>query len=250
MNASGILPSLRFARHLGLMAVAAAVLCASAASGGPVTFAQFLQASPGAEPFVYTNNTTSATYNAASFPILLVLNPNFVPHGTNRFQLATFTLTSSTTSPASQSGGILSQNFPTATLDTIQITLSSPINGSTDFLTVTYSGTLLGKAGGSTAGLSASQSGGDTVDFSSGVINLAHTDDYGFSLGFSAITPGLELGPGSFLESFTGSGSGTFQLAQLVPEPGTLALLGSTLFCFVAIGLWKLKSQIVPAPNG
>jgi hypothetical protein len=118
------------------------------------------------------------------------------------------------------------------------------INGSKNFLTVTYTGHLGGNVGSSTAGLTASQTAGDTVNFSSGVINFAGTTDYGFALSFSALTPTLQLGTGNFYHSFTGSGTGTFHLTPaIVPEPGSLTIVGALLSTFVGAGFLRRRSR-------
>src|SRR5262249_47722174 len=109
-----------------LLAVALAALWAPSAPASPVTFAQFMQSTTNAEPFVYTNNSTGATFNAATFNINLVIASSFLPPGTNTLQAATLTLTSSTSTPATQMGSSLLESFPTVASDTLQITLANP----------------------------------------------------------------------------------------------------------------------------
>jgi hypothetical protein len=228
---------------VGIGAVVAAILAllclGSSAWAAPITFAQLLQHTPSQQPFVYTNNSSSATFNSATFNIDLVIGSALLailPPGTNSMQAATFTMTSSTSSPATQSGSNLAESFPTASTNTMQITLNNAINGSTNFLTVTYSGHLGGNVGASAFGLTSSQSSGDTINYSSGVApSLNNSTTRGLSLSFSSATPTLGLGAGNFYNSFIASGAGGDFSATLpsVPEPTGLILAG-TMFSAVA----------------
>jgi len=230
-----------------VVAILALVCLGPSASAAPITFAQFLQKTPSQQPFVYTNNSSSATFNAATFDIDLIIGSGLLailPPGTSSMQAATFTMTSSTTSPASQSGSTLTESFPTAT-NTIQVTLNSPINNNTNFLTVTYTGHLGGNVGASAIGLTASQNDGDTVIFSSGVIpNIGSTTQRGFSLSFSSVTPTLGFSAGNFYNSFIASGAGGDFSANLpsVPEPTALILAG-TMFSAIAAFRFHLRKS-------
>jgi hypothetical protein len=222
------------------MALAIAALCAAPARSDPITFCQFLQTATDSEPFVYTNNGSSATLSVSSFAVTMIVDSAFLPPGTNPLQAGTLRLTSSTTASAAQSGGNLVESFP-ATTNTLQILLSNPINGSTDFLTATFSGHLIGAAGGSTVGLNASRSAGDSVNYSSGILNLTGTRDDGFALSFGAVTPRLELGAGNFFGSFTASGTGSFQVEQTAPEPASAVLFGALVAVLMGAGLCNQK---------
>jgi hypothetical protein len=228
-----------------VIALLALACLGPSAWAAPVTFAQFTQQTPSAQPFAYTNNSSSATFDAATFNINLIVSSSlssFMPPG---IYAATLQLTSSTSSPATQSGSALMESFPTPTNNSITITLNNPVNGSTNFLTVSYSAHLGGNVGASAIGLTAAQSSGDTINYSSGVVPiLGSTTSRGFSLSFSSVTPTLGLGAGNFYNSFVASGTGTFQ-AQLpaVPEPGSLILAGTLLSGLAGCRLWRRKAS-------
>jgi hypothetical protein len=204
----------------------AATAAATPARAEPVTFAQFTQKDIGATPFVYTNNGTGATLKAASFPIDLTIGSAFLPPGASAFQAATLKLTSSTDQPANPSGPVLIQAFPTET-NTIQIQLDSPINGHSDFLTLTYTGRLYGVPGSGVATLTGSTGAGDQLTFTSGVIDLASATGGSFIIGLSSVFPNLSHEDGMPPSSFAASGSGSF--SAVVPEPSTSIVLGTGL---------------------
>src|SRR5262249_18050667 len=138
-------------------------------------------------------------------------------HGLRGPQLAHLFLDSHTEAHAVLGAdNILRERFSTQT-NTIRITLDTPFMGKTNFLTVTYTDLLAGAAGGFSATMTASDASipPDTVNYTSDFFNFSGSDQHSFALSFSSIQSqgggGLRLADdGNFLQSFTASGTGTF----------------------------------------
>ncbi len=196
-----------------------------------VTFGQFFERT-GGQDFVFTNNTTNATFNTVSggSPIFFIyqnINGTLNP-ALQGPQTARLTLTSGTTAPAVASGSDLTQSINNS-VNTISIIRETPApvgvgTGSrTNLLTVTFSpntGTpdVTGNSANGSTSFSAG-SGNNIVTFTSDFLNFFNTNARAFALGFSSVNPALSIGPGGFLNSFTAAGSGTFSSN---PAPTTL----------------------------
>ena len=211
-----------------------------------MTFAQFTQINVGDQNFVYSNNNTSADFSTISGgnPILLGIADSVRPTGLASSQDAHLFLSASTASAVAVSGTTLSQAFPSAT-NTIRILLDTPFQGHSNFLTVTFSGRLGGELG-THSGISQASDASDIVTYSSDVIDVSGFIEHSFALSFSSILTaggqGLQVAPNGFVESFTTSGSGTFD-AAVIPEPPSLLLAGMATIAFAGFGLWRKRLQ-------
>jgi uncharacterized protein (DUF2141 family) len=188
-----------------------------------VTFAQFSNIGGLPQVFDYTNNNgTSADFDtvAGGDAILLSVDTRFAPALTSPLAAHLFltSQTSTAASPPVAPDNTSREPFPVAT-NTIQVVLDTPVNGETNFLTVTFSGLFSGVLGAPEASLTASDAAGgtppDTVTFTSDFIDFTGTLNHGVSLSFSSVNSvdgsgGLQLGSGSFFKSFTTAGTGTF----------------------------------------
>jgi hypothetical protein len=232
-----------FAAILGLLLVSA-----TSSRADVMTFAQFTQINVGDQNFVYSNNTSSADFSTIALgnPISLGIADWVRPTGLASSQDAHLFLSASTASAVKVSGTALSQAFPSAT-NMIRILLDTPFKGHSNFLTVTFSSRADGLAGeqgthSATFRASDASSPPDTVTYTSDVIDVSPFIEHSFALSFSSISGnGLQVGPGGFYDSFTASGSGTFD-AAVIPEPPSLLLAGMATFAFAGFGLWRKRS--------
>src|SRR5690242_21115132 len=138
-------------------------------------------------------------------------------------------LSATSTAPATTLSGNVTQNFS----GTFSITSGAGGTG-TNFLSGSFSDTVFGAASGASLTLSVSQPP-DSVSFNSNVIAAGELGlTRAISLSFANVTPGVNISNGS-PGSFSSSVSGTFSAnVGRVPEPATLALLGSGLLLFVS----------------
>ncbi|HEV3137121.1 MAG TPA: PEP-CTERM sorting domain-containing protein [Pirellulales bacterium] len=223
----------------------------------PPTFAQFHQATPtnaDTNLFEYLDNGSANDAQLVSdhngtvggaipviFSFLSVTGS--LPAALSGSQNATLTLTSSTTSPVQTAFTPVigdQQIYQTGTLsDILTITRSTPFNGHSLLLRMTFTGQLLGAIGG------APQLSGDntigsplyTVTFTSDFLTFPGSSRQ-FSLTFSSWSGGLQLSTQSndsihkYFESATANGTGTFASnATVVPEPSSwiLGMIGSSV---------------------
>jgi uncharacterized protein (DUF2141 family) len=188
-----------------------------------VTFAQFIHIGGSPQVFRYSNHGgASADFSTipGGDPILLSFDSRFAP-GLTGPQSAHLFLTSNTSAASLPPlpGDDFTRDHFSAGANTIQITLDTPVDGKTNFLTVTYSDILSGRLGSHEASLRASDAASgtppDTVHFASDFINFTGTINHGLSLSFSSVdsddgSGGLQQGDGGFFKSFTAAGTGTF----------------------------------------
>lgn len=233
-----------FAVILGLLLVSA-----TSSRADVMTFAQFTQINVGDQNFVYSNNNTSADFNTITGgnPILLGIADWVRPTGLASSQDAHLFLSASTASAVAVSGTTLSQAFPIPT-NTIRILLDTPFRGHSNFLTVTFTGHLSGEQNTHSGNFQASDASvpPDIVTYSSDVIDVSGFIEHSFALSFSSILTaggqGLQVASNGFYESFTTSGSGTFD-AAVIPEPPSLLLAGMATLAFAGFGLWRKRLQ-------
>jgi PEP-CTERM motif len=164
----------------------------------------------GGDPITAQNNNSGVTtLDGAAIPISIT---QIITGGTPN---ALFTLSATSTDAATTSGGLVQQAFS----GSFEIT-----SGATNYLSGTFSDAVFGA--GSSLTLSASNTGGETVTFTSNVIPAAELAGLeGVSLSFSDVTPPVTIHDGS-LSSFNSAVSGTFSATPSVPEPASMALFG------------------------
>jgi Carboxypeptidase regulatory-like domain len=186
------------------------------------TFAQFFEQT-GSQDFVFTNNTSSGTFNTVTGGSSIFFLYQNIP-GLNAAlvgpQSARMTVTSTTTAPSTLNTGTRSQPMNQTIVITIIRDTPAPVgNGCRcNLLTVTISPNnntpvLSGSDNGSSATLSATTSPTSmdhNVTFTSSFISFSATTARNLGLSFSSVTPNFSNGAGNFLNSFTAAGSGTF----------------------------------------
>jgi hypothetical protein len=204
--------------HLAFLAVIVLALGLTA-KAQTVTFAQFTN--DGVQEFVFTNNTSSATFGTVSGGAAISFRYQGIsglPPSLTGFQAAHLTLTSTTTLPATSAGGNVTQSLnQTVTIAIIRDTAAPILTGTgsrrnllTAVITTNSSPPdIVGGTGGQSATFSASTTPQNVV-FSSDFINFTSTTQRNLGFSFSAVTPGLNLGAGSFLQSFAADATGTF----------------------------------------
>jgi hypothetical protein len=140
---------------------------------------------------------------------------------------ATFTLTATNSTPATMTGGEITQHYN----GTFSIT-----SGSTNFLSGTFSDAVFGSGGALTVSAS-NPSPTQSVSFTSNVIapDLITAFDRAASLSFTDVSPTARIVAGS-LGSFTSDVSGDF--SSTVPEPSTWAMM---LLGFAGLGYAALR---------
>lgn len=187
------------------------------------TFAQFFEQN-GTQDFVFTNNTTSATFNTVSggSPIFFIFqNIAGLNAALTGPQSARLTITTTTTTPASLvAGSDLRQPLNQVITITILRDTAAPVGNGTrrNLITAvitpnTNTPAISGPEGGSSAALPASfspTSPDNNVTFSSDFVNFSNTTARNLGLTFTSVTPQFALGAGSFMQSFTAAGSGSF----------------------------------------
>jgi len=222
----------------GRLALAGTLALAVTASGparADFVFADFDQAasSPNTDPFVFTNNTTGATFTAST-PIT---NFKFdaIPGAPSGLQSGTLTLNASTNIPA--------QNLAGTLLQPISGTMSILSTGGQNLLTVTFNGLILAAPGSVNGSLQASTASiPGSVSFSSDFLNFAGTGEQAVNLTFPNMNPAASLGAGNFLTSFVTDALGTFTTTTAptaVPEPSSVVLLGGGLL----VGLFVARKR-------
>lgn len=205
------------------------LMCAATlANAQGITFAQFTQRPVNQQTlrdFVLDNNGTSATFRTVSggTPIRFEYqNVNGLPAELAGQQNATISVSCTTTAPASQTFGTMRLQQPFNQTCTIQISRDAPTSAGigsgsrTNLLTavVTTAATspvLAGEEGSNSAGFTASTPDQNiiyTSDFIS--FNNDPNGSRNLALALSAISPGLSIGPGGFLNSFIANAAGTF----------------------------------------
>lgn len=193
-------------------------------SAQTTTFAQFSEAN-GTQDFVFTNNTTSGTFNtvvngsAVDFKYFNTIAN--LPASIQGFQSAHLFVSTTTTLPGAANGALVSQPFQTVTIQIIRDTPAPVGVGSgsrTNLLTMTFSPnnsnpSISGTAGGNSATLSVTTSvlsPDHNLTFTSDFISFTTTVARNLALSFSSVNPSLGLGAGNFLGSFAAAASGTF----------------------------------------
>jgi hypothetical protein len=99
---------------------------------------------------------------------------------------------------------------------------------------MTFTGDILGRAGGPNAQLAGADTNGQTVTFTSDYLNFTPPGN-SYALSLAAMNPALSIGPGGFLSSFVADITGQFtgNATPSVPEPATLGLLALAPFALL-----------------
>ena len=179
-------------------------------------------------------NTVTATANALAGTTTVTANTAVtitqIAGGVPVINPATFTLSATSIAPAIQIGSNVNQRYGGS---------FSVTAGATNYLSGTFSDSIFGAGGSLTLSVSDAVPG-ESVSFTSNVIpaNLLG-DPQAISFSFANVLPSASVvgtGCATFpstsprtIASFTSSVSGTASATTAVPEPASLALLGSAL---------------------
>lgn len=187
-----------------------------------VTFAQFFERN-GSQDFVFTNNTTSATFQTVpnGSPVLFIYqNIVGLPPVLQGPQEAHLFITSSTTTPAFQAPGDPPRDIQrfsgTVTIQIIRDSVAGVGTGSQrNLLTavITPDGTTQSSLAGDDLSDAVAYTASDarqTVSYSSDFLGFLPSNIDNLGLSFSSVNPLLSIGAGGFLTSFTAAGAGTF----------------------------------------
>jgi PEP-CTERM motif len=212
--------------------VVALLLALAPRSAEAATFLQFQQVLFNS-PFVVNETAGVTTITATNVPVTVNFDESFclvVGCGgvTDGVFLLNFSTTS--TSPATLTAGVIEQNFGGAGSF---ISFTQP---GVNLLTVTFSDEVTGSAGGTNPTLNAAQPP-DVFSGSSSVLDpLKLGIPRGFSLSFSNWMLPLAINNNSIADA-TADATGTFNATPqvgVVPEPASLLLLGSGLAAVAA----------------
>jgi hypothetical protein len=193
-------------------------------NGQGVTFAQFIERN-GTNDFVFTNNATSASFQTVQngSPVLFTYqNINFLPPELQGVQLAHVFVTATTTVPAFQTVSTPPRDVQpfnqTFTIQILRDTPASPGSGSGTLRNLLTA--VITPNGSSTAALSGDDTSNaaaftastpdQTIVFTSDFLGFQGTTSRNLGISFSSINPLYSIGPGGFLNSFSGAGTGTF----------------------------------------
>jgi MYXO-CTERM domain-containing protein len=175
-------------------------------------------------PFSFTNNGGTSASISASAPVTF----NFTA-GTGLSTAdhnATLTISTSggpsTVTPATTlSNGLVDQ--PIGNITTLSLI---EVGTGKNLLTVNFVGELVGRPGIPSAQISGTDSPGGVASFTSDFLNFTEPGN-SYALSLASINPGLSVGAGGFLSSFTADVGGQFTgNAVAVPEPASFFLLG------------------------
>ena len=189
------------------------------ALGQTTTFAQFIETN-GGQDFVFTNNAgndaTLSAIGGGSAVSFRYQNISGLDSSLQGFQDAHLFASTTTSQISSVNGSTLTQPLNQVTVISIIRDVAAPVgtNTRTNLLTVTISSSLntpalTGTNNGNSASFSATTPDHNVV-FTSDFLNFRTTTARNAALSFSSVLPNFAQGAGSFLDSFTAAGSGTF----------------------------------------
>ena len=161
---------------------------------------------------------------AVTFSYKAILDP-ILPAALQGSQNAHIFVNSVTTAPV---GGVppnVVQNM-NGVSNQILIYRDTPYGGSSNLLSVVFTGNFAGQTGDGSIALQGSTTGGDTVVFTSDFMTFVGSPSTNvFSVTVNPISPTVNTS-GSFLRGFSGDGTGSFSADPvLIPEPGSSLLM-------------------------
>jgi hypothetical protein len=232
------------------LAAAALAVSAMPAHAATQTFAQFLQQTPDARLFTYTNQDSGANKKAEitanSVPVYFLFGVNGLPADLGSFQTATlsvdFVSNLGTTSTGSGSRSQLFDTVTNGSISFVRTTAAAEGNGTrTNLLTVSFKNAEL-DASQNNGAFTFKSNANSVITFTSDFLDFTNLVDKDFALSFSGANPNFNAPLGSSSHSLSASGSGTFAsdpppvTIPGVPEPaswammlGGFGLLGATL---------------------
>jgi len=211
-----------------LLALGLPLVLTNGVFAAPVTFAQFDLGNG----LTYTDSGSASTLTETSQVNLSCLDPGCAGVGT----AATLTLSSGGSGPAgSLFGGLI--DVQSLGAGTLTVTLDTPYQGETNFLTIGFSAVqIVGGNGGSDFSIAST----GTTSFSSDFLNYTAV---GFQLNSSDADPPLTIDGNGYLESFTADTTGSFYgTPSATPLPPSLALFVSGLSAIGLLG-WRRKRK-------
>ena len=204
------------------------------ASAQLATFASFQVAGRGTGiNYEWTNNGPASASMNCTFQANFVAFGNYLSNAiantggafpVSGIVPATVSVNVTTTSPASVFGTNIQQNLNSA--GTMVITANSPIAGSSNLLTMNFTGTLTGPTHGNQvmmAGLNTS----NLVNFASSFVSFSGTTSRSYLMQATSVLPALDI-VNTFMDSWNTDFSTTSFQSDLadVPEPSSVAMLG------------------------
>ncbi len=184
------------------------------------TFAQFFE-QLGTQDFGFINNTTSGNFNTVpggSPVFFLYSNIAGLDPSLQGIQSARLYITTTTTAPGFSSSGTVTQPLnQTVTMQILRDVPAPPGVGGgsrTNLLTAIFTPAgqtpaIVGADGGNSGTLSVTTPD-HTVTFTSHFLSFASTTARNLAFSFSSVSPSFSLGGGSFLQTLSAAGSGTF----------------------------------------
>jgi hypothetical protein len=199
-------------RNLGLTLGLCAMAALAAPAANAVTILTLGQSGQGS-PITATDNGATTTISGTDIAVTITQILNGVSTPTGAF----LTLNATSVGVAGEAAGNVFQSF----VGSFSVT-SAAGGGGVNYLSGSFTDAVFGS--GTSMTLSAGEPA-DVIDFSSDVITVLG-DPQALSFGFADVNPEASI-CGTTLCGFTSSVSGTFSATEaVVPEPGSLALLG------------------------
>jgi hypothetical protein len=244
-------PKTRGARRwlVASLALAALMLAAPGVHAAPYTFATFNVPTDG-QPFSFTNNADgTATIKDTNTPVTF----NFTaPTGLgtqDRSAFLNIEPVGSVSAVGPASLGVVSLDQEINLLN--KLTLTSGTNGTgTNFLTLFFTGDLLGIATGSSGNVIGSEGGGffRFVIYSSDFGTFPGGNSYNLALANMSVP--MSIGPAGLLTTFIADVAGQFtgNFVSSVPAPASVVMYGFGMAGVGVLARWRRKRLATPAP--
>jgi hypothetical protein len=227
------------------IAVASLGLMVAVLAPASAQFANFTETGT-ATPFDFTNSTGTFTLLTATIPVDFVFSTGngYGPSGDTI--AATMSLTAVEDGHAYADGSGPTFDVQPLTITGITFTADTPVNGQSELLNITGTGSIYGVKNGGSDTFGGDNTESQVVNYSSDFLIFGAGDDnytYALTLGKISPTQNYTVGiNGNYLKTFKASGSGNFFADEVsstnVPEPsasaafllGGLGLLGLMAF--------------------